>query len=135
MGDGALFPNEWAKLISELIDRPGWTQQRLADTAGVDRGTIRRWRKGESANVSAKSIRLIANAAGINEDEAARAALGAKIREDERDDEAIREVLESDIPERYKQEIIDHIRSRRTEAEETLRREIAMLLRAHRAAS
>jgi transcriptional regulator with XRE-family HTH domain len=135
VSNGRAYPNAWARFISELIERPGWSQQRLADTAGVDRGTVRRWRNGTSVNVSARSIALIADAAGVDQDIAARAALGAREQVDKADDLAIREVMDSDIPQEYKDEIIEHIRLRRAEAEETLRRDIELMVRTRRAAS
>lgn len=127
------YPNSWARLVSELIERPGWTQQRLADAANVDRGTIRRWRIGESVNVSSDSIRLIADAAGIDHDIAARAAVGAQ--DAAHDDEAIRDVMAEDLSPEDKQELIDLIRTRRAEAEAALRRDIDFILRTRREAS
>ena len=60
------YPNGWAKLVSELINRPGWNRTRLAREAGINRNTVRRWIDGESSNISASSIRLIADAADID---------------------------------------------------------------------
>jgi len=121
------YPNSWAQLVQELIDRPGWSQQRLADESGIDRGTIRRWRTGESANVSAGTVRLIADAAGIDQDIAARAAVGAQ--DAAKDDEIVREVeAAKNIDEGYRRQIIDMIHRKRAEAEASLRRDIRLML-------
>jgi len=122
------YPNSWARLVQQLIDRPGWSQQRLADESGIDRGTIRRWRTGESVNVAADSVRLIADAAGIDHGIAARAAIGAQ--EAANDDEVIRDVeAATNIDDAYRQEIIEMIHRRRAEAEAALRRDIELMLR------
>lgn len=128
-------PNAWARLIQELINRPGWTQQRLADAAKVDRSTIRRWKTGESVNVSAQSVQLIAAAAGIDPQLAARAAVGAQEQAQAEDDEAIRIILESDARQDIKEELIAHVRSRRRESEDSLVRDVQVMLRARTANS
>lgn len=122
------YPTDWARLIAEIVKRPGWTRQRLADEAKVNRGTIRRWISGESANVSVTSIRLIAEAAGINHEVAARAALGAQRQLKEDDDEAVRMILDSDAGQDVKQKLIAHVRSRRQENEDALRRDVEIWL-------
>lgn len=122
------FPNEWARLIAEIVARPGWNRQRLADTAKVHRHTIRRWISGESANVSASSVRLIAEAAGVDHDVAARAAFGAQEQLRAEDDRAVKLILESDAPDTVKNELIAHVRSRRQESEDSLMRDLEFRL-------
>jgi transcriptional regulator with XRE-family HTH domain len=121
-------PNDWAKLIYELISRPGWSQARLAQEAQVNRNTIRRWVSGESANISAASIRLIAEAAGIDQDVAARSAMGAQQQLRAEDDRAVRMILDSDAPDHIKNELIAHVRSKRQESEDSLMRDIEFRL-------
>jgi transcriptional regulator with XRE-family HTH domain len=118
------YPNGWAKLVSELINRPGWNRTRLAREAGINRNTVRRWIDGESSNISASSIRLIADAAGIDYQTAAEAAVGARAQDIRNDDDAIRIIDESDLPADIKDELKDMVRSRRLESEESLRRDI-----------
>lgn len=120
-------PNPWAALILELIARPGWSQQRLADAAEVDRATIRRWKIGESVNVSSQSIKLLAQAAGIPVDVAARAAAGGA--EAVRDDWAIREVEASHATDDEKDRIVAEIRHKRAAFDASLRRDLDFWLR------
>jgi transcriptional regulator with XRE-family HTH domain len=126
--DPATYPNDWARLVGELTKRPGWSQAALAREAGVNRNTVRRWISGESANVSSASIRLLADAAEIDYEVAARAALGAQHLARADDDEAIRKVMESPLPDRHKREIVDYIHQRRAEEEAKLRRDIELML-------
>lgn len=67
-------PNEWAKLLREITDRPGWSVARLNRESGIHRSTIFRWLSGEVTNVTMDSIRLVAQTAGIDLDVAVRAA-------------------------------------------------------------
>lgn len=127
------YPNDWARFIEGLIGRPGWSQQRLADEAGVHRSTVRRWRQSEIVNISSESIRLIAEASGVSERVVMAAAVGVSDRIDE--DEAIAEVQASDLPGVLKDEIIDYIRRQRDKAEADLRQAVQMMMRSHRAAS
>src|SRR6185369_38909 len=127
--DTPTYPNDWAKLVDELTRRPGWSKARLAREAGVDRRTVHRWISGESANVSADSIRRISEASTLQADLVARAALGAQKQQAAADDEAIAEVMASGIDDEYKQEIVEHIRRKRAEAEAALRRDIDIMLR------
>lgn len=129
MPDTPTYPNDWARLVDELIKRPGWSKARLATESGINRNTIRRWVKGESVNVSSASVRLIAKAAGIDYDVASRAALGAQEQQRVQDDDAIRIIQESDAPPHVKDELVRHVRSRRLESEDWLRRDIELMLR------
>lgn len=120
-------PNAWAALILELINRPGWSQQRLAAAADVNRNTIRRWKRGESENISSQSIQLVADAAGIPRSVAARAAVGA--HESHLDDLAIETVRESEVPEDEKTAIIAMIRRKRARFEADLWQDVELALR------
>lgn len=124
MRDTPEYPNGWARLVGDLISRPGWTRVRLAREAGVNRNTVRRWIDGESSNVSAQSIKLVADAAGISYEAASRAALGARAADLRNDDQAIATIEQSDLPDDIKAELISHVRSSRLESEEALRRDI-----------
>lgn len=123
------YPNEWARLIAEIVDRPGWSKAKLARTAGVGKNTPDRWISGESANVSAKSVRLIAEASGIDPQIAASAAVDAQRRQKAEDDDLVRRIMDSDGPDHVKQELIEHVRQRRRETEDALRRDIDLFLR------
>ena len=123
------YPNDWAKLVAGVTRRPDWNQTKLAEAAGINRNTVRRWIKGESVNVSAQSIKLVADAAGIDYDEAAAAALGARAVDIKKDVDAVRIIEESDLPADIKLDWISYIRSRQLESEDTLRREVEMMLR------
>ena len=123
------FPNEWARLIAEIVARPGWNRQRLADTANVHRHTIRRWISGESANVTTQSIRLIAEAANIDYAIAARAAGGAQEQLRAEDDRAVRIIMDDPrATAQTKADLIAHVRSRRQESEESLIRDVEFRL-------
>jgi transcriptional regulator with XRE-family HTH domain len=127
--DTDAYPNDWARLVDEIANRPGWSKSRLGREAGVDRRTVHRWISGESANVSAASIRLIAQAAGIDEATAARAATGAQEELKAEDDAAVRIILESDAPDHVKTELIAHVRSMRQDSEDSLMRYVEDRLR------
>jgi len=126
------YPNEWARLIASLVSRPGWSRARLAREAGINRNTPRRWMDGESANITSTMIRLIADATDTPLQVVAEAAVGARRQDLRNEDDARRSVIESDLPEDWKQEILDYIEERRVESEEALRRDIDMMLRARR---
>lgn len=123
-----IYPNEWARLIAEIVDRPGWSKAKLARTAGVGKNTPARWISGESANVTANSIRLIAEAAGIDQQIAARAAVGAQEKLRAEDDQAVQIILESTAPDDIKNELIAHVRSKRQESEDSLLSDIKFRL-------
>jgi transcriptional regulator with XRE-family HTH domain len=126
------YPNDWARLIAELTERDGWNQTKFAKAVGVGRNTPGRWIRGESANVTVETIRLIAEFAGIPESTAARAALGAQAQVQAEDDAMVRDIMHSDAPEHVKQQAIAQVRSVRAEQEESLRRQIDFLLRTHK---
>jgi transcriptional regulator with XRE-family HTH domain len=129
VAEAVTYPNDWARLVGELMRRESWTQQQMADRAGVIRNTIRRWVSGETVNVSTASVRLVADAAGIAYELAARAVYGADEQNARNDDAAIADVIASGLPEDDKRVIIDRIHARRAEAEESLRRDVALWLR------
>lgn len=66
--------NPWATLIGRIVDRPGWSIARLARDSGVHRSTIFRWMNGDRRNLTLDSVRLVADAGGIDLMEALRAA-------------------------------------------------------------
>lgn len=129
MRDTAEYPNDWARLVGELTRRPGWTQKRLADEVGVNRNTVRRWMNGESVNISATSMRLLARATGIAHETAASAALGAQKRDHIKDDEALDMITaDPEIDDEYRARLIRLVTERRKENEASLLREIELLL-------
>lgn len=123
------YPNDWARLIAEIVSRPGWSQAKLARTAGVGKNTPGRWISGETANVTTQSIRLIAAAAEIDYDVAARAAVGAQEQLRAEDDEAVRLIMEDKrADDDTKAELIRWVRTRRGESEENLMRDLQFRL-------
>ena len=128
------YPNDWARLIAEIVERPGWNRQRLAETAKVHRHTIRRWISGESANVTKTSMMLVAEAADLDFEVVASAAAGAQEQHRAADDRAIQRIMDSELSDPDKREMIRHVRTRRLEAEEMLERDVDLMLR-HRLAN
>ena len=61
--------SRFADLIRETRQRRGWTQQELADRAGVGRKTIVRWEAGETTP-DPWQVRAVASALGIATEEA-----------------------------------------------------------------
>ncbi len=106
----------------------GWNQLELANRVGVNRNTIRRWVSGETANAATASVRLVADAAKIPYEEAARAVLGAQKQQSAADDRAIRTVMESHVDDDYKKQIIENIKRRRDEAEAAILRDVELMI-------
>lgn len=129
---GADYPNDWARLIGELVERQGWNKSRLTREAGLGRNTVGRWISGETANITTSSVRAVADATGIDYNVAAQAAIGAQQQQRADDDRAVRMVLDSDASDEVKNDLIAHIRARRREAEAAEIRDVEVWLRTHR---
>lgn len=125
MPDDDAYPNDWAKLISQLRQRHGWTQKGMGELIGVNRMTISRWEKGHVVNVESENVRALVEKAGADPEAVADALLGAAWR---RDDELVRDVMASDLSAADKSEVVKYISARRDE----LRRDIELMLRARR---
>jgi transcriptional regulator with XRE-family HTH domain len=121
-------PNDWARLIDDLVRRLG-SIKKLVDVTGFDRNTIRRWRTGESANVTAETIRILADGTGIDYDEASRAALGAQQQMRADADAVVRRIEESDASDATKRDLIDLVRDKRRESEASILRDVDVFLR------
>lgn len=122
-------PNDWARLIDDLVKRLG-SIKKLVDATGINRNTIRRWRTGESANVTAETIRALADGVGIDYDEASRAALGAQQQMRAEADAVVRKIEQSDASDSVKRELVDLVRNKRQESEASILRDVEMILRA-----
>lgn len=127
--DSDAYPNDWARLISQLRQRHGWTQKSMGELIGVNRMTIGRWEKGHVVNVESENVRALVEKAGADSEAVADALLGA---ERLRDDELIRDVLASDLSAADKKEVVDYIRERRDEETAKLRRDVSLMLRTRR---
>jgi transcriptional regulator with XRE-family HTH domain len=123
------YPNDWAALIADLC-APPMNQSKFARTVGVGRNTPGRWIRGEVTEISMPSIRLIARFSGKTEDEVARIALGAQEQAAAADDEIV-QMIRNDYPyapDELKRRLIELVRSRRLENEESLRETVNLAL-------
>jgi transcriptional regulator with XRE-family HTH domain len=126
------YPNEWARLIADIVARPGWTKARLAREAELGKNTPDRWISGETANITTEKVRAVADAADIDYNVAAQAAIGAQAQQKAEDDRAVRMILDSDASDEAKNDLIAHIRGRRREARDAEIRDVEFWLRTHR---
>jgi transcriptional regulator with XRE-family HTH domain len=99
-GDGG----RWGEFLREITARPGWTVARLAEKSGIHRSTLFRWMNGSVRNINIESVRLVADAAGVNMATALHAAsdlvTGTPARDmDELTDEVARILDDSGLPE------------------------------------
>lgn len=124
----AEYPNEWAKLIAEVLSRPDWDRARLINETGSNRNTIMRWLSGETFNVSTAKIRKVADATGIDYDIAVAAVLGAKQKQRAEDERAIRLINESKASDELKERLIAHVRKMSSDHADERVRAIEILL-------
>lgn len=75
MGDASAPPEDWASYLRRMTKRPGWSVARLAREAGIHRGTIFGWMKGDGVTVA--NVKAIAKALGDDEAHALAAAAGS----------------------------------------------------------
>lgn len=129
MRDTHGYPNEWAALIDSLATRPGWSKTKLAKELGVDRRSVHRYINGDSVLVPTEVQMRAAQLSSRSLDEIARMVTGAEQAQRADDDNAVRVILESDAPDRVKQDLIEHVRARRRENEERLLSDIGLVLR------
>lgn len=114
----------WIALLREITTRPGWSVRRLAEKSGLNRATIYRWLRGDSANVSMASVRLIAEAGDIDVARALRAA-GAAGDLQQDDDWEIATVVSSGLPPALIELYVRRILERRKVEEAARRVEVA----------
>jgi transcriptional regulator with XRE-family HTH domain len=127
--DGREYPNDWARLIADLVKKEDGNQTQLARKLGVGRNTIGRWLSGSSINLTVDKIKLVATRAGISRGAAALAAVDAQEADAARDDQSIRDIEDSDFDDEYKQAMIDKIRRHRRDSENALRLDIEVMLK------
>jgi len=87
--------SEWVKYLRRIVDRPGWSVARLSrETAGPDgkprvsKSTLFRHLGGEVTRISAALVKLIAEAAGDEPENALRAA-GDLLSDEDADDDRL----------------------------------------------
>jgi transcriptional regulator with XRE-family HTH domain len=110
-----------------MTSRPGWSIQRLADEAGIHRNTIFRWMKG-TRNPTVANVRLIAAALGDDLENALRAAGNAS--EAATFDETMEMIRKSNLGDEQKKELVKQLLVRRDRAEQHLREDFEMIIRA-----
>ncbi len=106
--------------------------KQLAAAAGIARGTYYKWIKGDTG-VTVDSVKKVAASAGDDLDVALRAAGGRLVREDE--DPQLRDIYESDLPGNIKQELVDFVLEQREQSTASIRKQVGVMIRAHKAAS
>ena len=62
---GHTLPVSFGERLRELRDEKGLTQEQLAEAAGVSKGQVSRWERGEDANPGLVSIQQLADALGV----------------------------------------------------------------------
>jgi transcriptional regulator with XRE-family HTH domain len=122
-------PNDWARLIDDLVRRAG-SIKAFAAASGINRNTIRRWRTGESTNVTRDYQLKVAKGGNIDNEEVSRAALGAERQRRADEDAAVAMIEASDAAAELKSELIAHVRNRRRESEDSILRDVELMLRA-----
>lgn len=103
------------------VDKTG-----MADLLGIERSTIHRWETGRTRPRDPEVIRLFAEVAGLDLDEALAAAglrPGAESRPTPRDEE-IERVLQSDLSNPIKMKIIESLMAMREEDERRHREDL-----------
>lgn len=121
----------WGAYIEGLPKRSGLTMKQLAEKSGIARGTFYKWISG-ATGVTVDSVKRVAAAAGDDLDVALRAAGGKLIAEG--DDPQLREILESDLPDDVKQELVEYVLEQRQQSADAITKQVAVMMRAHRAA-
>jgi transcriptional regulator with XRE-family HTH domain len=123
------YPNDWARFIDELANRPGWTQARLATATGVHRNTLRRYVRGTSTNVTQEIVEAIAKGGGVDPRLALAAATGLQRQIEAEDQDDIRYIQEN-APAELKDKLIDLVHRMRTDQAAERRRAVDLILEA-----
>lgn len=121
----------WGAYIESLPKKAGLTMKELAAKSGIARGTFYKWMAGQTG-VTVDSVKKVAAAAGEDLDVALRAAGGALIPES--DDPQLREILESDLADSVKQELVAYVLEQRKQAADAITKQVGVMIRAHKAA-
>ncbi len=106
----------WSDYLRRMVERPGWSVARLARESGLHRSAIFGWLSDGAEGITIRSVYLIADALGVDREEALRAAGNLP---PERDAE-VELILASGRSELEKVAMIDRLMRRREE--ERLRR-------------
>jgi transcriptional regulator with XRE-family HTH domain len=113
----------WAAFVRKITTRTGWSVKRLADESTVNKSTIYRWLKGDTADITVGTIRLVAEAAKVDLEEALRAAAGVSDTADPGDWE-IQMIQASGLDGAVVARLIRDVLERREEEEARRRREL-----------
>lgn len=128
-------PTYWASLINQLIDQLG-SRAEVARRVGVSPRQVGRWADGSTTNVTSHSMRLVARALHLSDEEVALGVVGAQAERHRADDRLIAYVKASDEhAEDEKQKIIDYIVSEREKTEASLIAAVELMLQPRREAS
>ncbi|MFI1195480.1 hypothetical protein ACH4T9_19795 [Micromonospora sp. NPDC020750] len=131
MAEGSIDRESWAKVVSQLIAeetgspaKPQGNKSQFANIVGVTYKTVLRWTQG-SSDVSEDSVRQVARALHISplallvqvgyytdEDLGAAASISTPAGID-KDDPALRVILEADVPPRAQQRMIQRLQQLR----------------------
>lgn len=121
----------WGAYIESLPKQTGLTMKELAAKSGIARGTFYKWIAGQTG-VTVDSVKKVAEAAGDDLDAALRAAGGKLIPEES--DPQLREILESDLPDSVKRELVEYVLEQRQQAADAITKQVGVMIRAHKAA-
>lgn len=118
----------WTEFLAALIARPGWSVSRLARESGMDRSHIHRMMRGETKTVTVETVRMIAKGGQASLAEALHAARsrtsGEPVGTSEENDPEIRAIMESNLSDSTKRDLVAHVRRR----QQQLREEVDMLI-------
>lgn len=121
----------WGAYVEGLPKKTGLTMKQLAAKSGIARGTFYKWIAGQTG-VNVDSVKKVAAAAGDDLDAALRAAGGSLIPEG--DDPQLREILEANLPDSVKRELVEYVLEQRQQAADAITRQVGVMIRAHKAA-
>lgn len=131
MGDMRHPGGPWGAYIEGLPKRTGLTMKQLAEKSKIARGTFYKWIAGQTG-VTVDSVKKVADAAGDDLDVALRAAGGKLIPDG--DDPQLREILQADVPDDVKQELVEYVLQQRQQAADAITRQVGVMIRAHKQA-
>jgi transcriptional regulator with XRE-family HTH domain len=112
MGDAEDGPDEWARYLRAICERPGWSVARLARETGVNRSTVFRWLSDGGESVTIRSIRSVAQAVGDDLEVALRAAADLPAAEPTVDEE-LELIRQARVPGARKVEMVRRLLERR----------------------
>lgn len=126
----------WADFLRQEMKRLDWSRNRLATEAHIHRSSIFRWLRGDRRNLTMSSVRLVADALGVDMATALRAAgqLADEAAVDE-DDYEIRMIKESGLRTPVREHLIAEVLARRERDRTHRREELARQIEFYRGAS